>query len=54
MVANLGGLTDPGGTVGAASAAPWLFACFAIAPTLCILTAARAARAGTPPLEVPP
>lgn len=43
MVANFAGLTESGGGAGAASAAFWLFAVFALAPALCILTARRAA-----------
>ena len=34
LVANTAGLTDPGGRAGAASAAAWLFASFALAPLL--------------------
>jgi MFS family permease len=34
MIANLAGLTTPGGNAGAASAAYWLFVLFAIAPLL--------------------
>ena len=32
MITNLAGLTMPGGVVGAASAAHWLFGCFVVAP----------------------
>jgi len=39
MVANLAGLTEPGGVAGTANAACWLFGVFALAPALCILTA---------------
>lgn len=41
MVANIAGLTDPGGIVGASSAATWLFGVFALAPMLGVLTARR-------------
>ena len=41
MVANIAGLTDPGGIVGASSAATWLFGVFALAPMLGILTVYR-------------
>jgi MFS family permease len=44
MVANLAGLTDPGGTTGTADAAFWLFAVFALAPALAILASARGLR----------
>lgn len=44
MVANAGGLIDPGGTAGTASAARWLFAVFTLAPLLCLLTVRRIAR----------
>ena len=37
LVANAAGLTDPGGTAGAQSAAVWLFASFALAPALVAL-----------------
>lgn len=62
MVANVAGLTDPGGAAGIANAAAWLFGVFAFAPILAVFyrTArhpvaadtqvplpARAARAGT-------
>jgi MFS family permease len=42
MAANLAGLIAPGGIDGAASAAFWLFAVFALAPAVCIVTALRA------------
>lgn len=41
MVANLAGLTMPGGEAGTASAARWLFGVFALAPALCVLTILR-------------
>ncbi len=44
MVANIAGLTEPGGIAGTAGAARWLFAGFALTPLLCLLTAARIAR----------
>jgi FtsH-binding integral membrane protein len=44
MVANLAGLTDPGGVAGTANAASWLFGVFALAPLLGILTARRVVR----------
>ena len=44
MVANLAGLTDPGGDSGTSAAAAWLFAVFAIAPALAIITAVRLMR----------
>ena len=44
MVANLAGLTDPGGDAGTSAAAAWLFAVFAIAPALAIVTAVRLMR----------
>ena len=40
MTANLAGLNDPGGAVGAASAARWLFLAFALAPLLAVFSAA--------------
>lgn len=45
LVANAAGLTDPGGPVGARSAAVWLFASFALAPALAVLLARRLTRA---------
>ncbi|WP_255468849.1 MFS transporter [Reyranella sp. CPCC 100927] len=44
MVANLAGLTEPGGVTGTANAARWLFGVFAVTPALCILTARLCAR----------
>jgi MFS family permease len=44
MVANLGGLTAPGGTAGVANAAFWLFAVFTLAPAACIVIARRVVR----------
>ncbi|HEX2885895.1 MFS transporter [Vineibacter terrae] len=44
MVANIAGLTEPGGIAGTAGAARWLFAGFALTPLLGLLTAARIAR----------
>jgi MFS family permease len=41
VVANLAGIAQPGGVVGASSAAAWLFGMFALAPVLCILAARR-------------
>ncbi len=41
LVANAAGLTDPGGTAGARSAAAWLFASFALAPALAAWLVAR-------------
>lgn len=41
MVVNLAGLTEPGGVPGTQSAAFWLFAVFALAPLIGIVTAAR-------------
>lgn len=46
MVVNLAGLTDPGGQAGTQSAAVWLFAVFALAPLIGIVTAARSLRKG--------
>ncbi len=45
MVANMAGLTDPGGVPGTSATALWLFAAFALAPALGLLSAARVARA---------
>lgn len=45
MVANAGGLIDPGGVPGTANAARWLFVVFAFAPLLCVFTARCVARA---------
>lgn len=44
MVANVAGLTDPGGIAGMASAAGWLFGVFALAPVLGLFTALRVVR----------
>ena len=41
MVTTLAGLTNPGGAVGAASAASWLFGLFAVAPVLAGLAVRR-------------
>lgn len=41
MIANLAGLTEPGGVTGTANAARWLFAVFALCPLLCVLIATR-------------
>ncbi|MGY2175046.1 MFS transporter [Pseudomonas azotoformans] len=41
MVANIAGLTEPGGIEGTASAAVWLFGVFALAPVIGILIARR-------------
>ncbi|MBW8724471.1 MAG: hypothetical protein JF625_04845 [Inquilinus limosus] len=46
MVANLGGLLDPGGIEGTASATRWLFGLVALAPLLCLPVALRVGRAG--------
>ncbi len=43
MVANLSGLNDPGGVIGAENTAHWLFTLYAIAPALAIITALRCA-----------
>lgn len=44
MVANLGGLLDPGGVVGTANASRWLFGLFALAPLTCFITVRQVAR----------
>ena len=44
MVANVAGLTHPGGMSGTASAAAWLFGLFALAPVLGVLMARRVVR----------
>ena len=44
MVANLAGLTDPGGVGGVSRAATWLFGVFALAPVLGVFTALRVVR----------
>lgn len=48
MVANMAGLTSPGGVSGTSSAAVWLFGIFAAAPAVALFTAIRVAR-GRPP-----
>jgi MFS family permease len=48
MVANLGGLSNPGGVPGTAGAAQWLFAVFTIAPALCLLTSRQTANTDSP------
>lgn len=48
MLANLGGLTQPGGVPGTAGAAQWLFVAFALAPALCLITSRQTTRSGTP------
>jgi MFS family permease len=44
MVANLGGMSHPGGVAGASNAAGWLFGLFVLAPLLAVATALRVAR----------
>lgn len=44
MVANIAGLTEPGGIEGTASAAVWLFGVFALAPVVGVLIARRVVR----------
>ena len=44
MVANVAGLTEPGGVEGTASAAVWLFGVFALAPVMGVLIARRVVR----------
>lgn len=51
MVANLGGLANPGGVPGTAGAAQWLFAMFALAPALCLLTSRQTAKSDPPALR---
>ncbi len=41
MVANMAGLTHPGGVEGTSKAAVWLFAVFAVAPALALVSASR-------------
>lgn len=48
MVANLAGLSVPGGETGVANAALWLFALFALPPALALFSAARVTRARLP------
>lgn len=49
MLANLGGLTSPGGVPGTAGAAQWLFTVFVIAPALCLLTSRQTTSQASPP-----
>ncbi len=42
LVANAGGLVDPGGVAGTGSSARWLFGVFAILPLIGVITARRA------------
>jgi uncharacterized membrane protein YtjA (UPF0391 family) len=44
MLANIGGLVEPGGIAGTAGAARWLFGVFLLAPLLCWFSARRAVR----------
>ncbi|WP_137933052.1 MFS transporter [Mesorhizobium comanense] len=44
MVANAGGLVDPGGVAGTAGAARWLFGAFAVVPLLCVACSRRVIR----------
>ncbi|MGJ4855871.1 MFS transporter [Labrys sp. La1] len=44
MVANLAGLSDPGGIAGTSNAAFWLLAVFSAAPALALVTAGRSVR----------
>lgn len=44
MLANIGGLVEPGGVAGTAGAARWLFGVFLLAPLLCWFSARRAVR----------
>lgn len=44
MVANVAGLTAPGGIAGTANAAAWLFGVFAFTPILAVFTALRVVR----------
>lgn len=44
MLANIGGLVDPGGVAGTAGAARWLFGAFLFAPLICLFSARRASR----------
>lgn len=44
MVANVAGLTDPGGVAGISNAAGWLFGVFALAPIIGVFTALRVVR----------
>lgn len=45
MVANMAGLTDPGGVAGTSSTAMWLFVAFALAPAAGLFSATRVAHA---------
>ncbi|MEO8022253.1 MFS transporter [Polaromonas sp.] len=45
MVANLGGLSSPGGVAGTSGAAQWLFGLFVLVPVLCLFTSWQTARA---------
>lgn len=44
MLANIGGLVEPGGIEGTTGAARWLFSVFVFGPLLCLFSARRAAR----------
>lgn len=44
MLANIGGLVEPGGIEGTAGAARWLFGIFLLGPVMCLFSARRAAR----------
>ncbi|WCM30035.1 hypothetical protein NDN01_18380 [Sphingomonas sp. QA11] len=46
MVANAGGLVEPGGVQGTADAARCLFGAFVLGPLLCLVSARRVAKAG--------
>jgi len=48
MVANLAGLTEPGGLAGTGAAARWVYGLFALAPALCLWVALRVARLRPP------
>lgn len=54
MVANLGGLSDPGGAEGASSAALLLFGVFLVVPTLGLVSGGRPRDAGTRRLPLRP
>lgn len=54
MVANLGGLSDPGGAEGASSAALLLFGVFLVVPTLGLVSGGRPRDAGTRGLPLRP
>ena len=51
MVANMAGLTNPGGIPGTTTAAVWLFAVFALAPLVALISALRLARVRTRGLQ---